>query len=289
MSRSPSARRLLAGALTVALAGSVLTTATATSAQADDGPRTVHVKITKYSNVKMPDVIRPGVHRFVVTSTRDGGLHILKPRPGYTKREAVRDANNMFENPKVMRRFERNTTFVGGVWTEPGETAVAWMRIPRGRYWALDAAPNKLLARKVVTLSSAGEQLSGALPGNATVRAVDHVSWAGLPKQIPASGVLRFRNGSDANHFLGLSKLKRGKTMADFEEWVEQAKQGNETEPPVNFSAGFETGVIDPERAMSLRYQLPPGKYVMVCWWPDAAMGGAPHVFLDMYRGITLR
>lgn len=289
MSTTSSPRRLAAGAITMALAGSLLTTATTVTAQAADGPRTVHVKVTKYHNVKMPNVVRPGVHRFEVTSTREGGLHILRPRPGYTKREAVRDANMMFERPKVLRRFERNTTFVGGVWTQPGDPAVAWMRIPRGRYWAVDVSPSKLLARKVVTFRSAGERLTGRLPGDATIRAVGHASWAALPKQIPAEGVIRFRNPSHANHFLGLTKLKAGKTMADFEEWVEQAKQGNETEPPVDFSAGLETGVVDPDRAMSLRYDLPPGKYVMVCWWPDAEMGNMPHVFMGMYRGITLR
>lgn len=289
MSRSPSARRLLAGALTVALAGSVLTTATATSARADDGPRTVHVKITKYHNVKMPDVIRPGVHRFVIRSTRDAGFQIIRPKAGYTKAEGTRDANIMFENPRAMRRFERNTVLIGGTDSRPGEPGVAWMRLPQGRFWALDTYAQKTLARKVRSFRAAGEPFAGSLPGDATIRAVDHVSWAALPKRIPASGMLRFRNASDAVHVLGMAKLKRGKTMADFEEWVEQLKQGNETPPPVNFDVGTGSGVIDPDRTQSFRYDLPPGQYVMVCWWPDAEMDLTPHFLLGMYRGVTLR
>lgn len=284
-----SPRRLLAGALSVALAGSFLTTATATSARADDGPRTVHVKITKYNNVKMPDVIRPGVHRFVISSTRQAGFQIIRPLAGYTVREGTRDANVMFEDAKAMRRFERNTVLIGGAESEPGEPGVAWMRLPEGRYWAVDTNARKTLARKVHSFRAAGTPFTGELPGDVTVRAVDHVGWAALPKRIPTKGLLRFRNASDAVHVLGLVKLKRGKTMADFEEWVEQLKQGNETPPPVNFDIGTASGVIDPDRTQSVRYDLPAGQYVMVCWWPDADMDLTPHFFMGMYRGVTLR
>lgn len=289
MSRPSSPRRLMAGALSVALAGSFLTAATATSARADDGPRTVHVKITKYHNVKMPDVIRPGVHRFVVRSTRDAGFQVIRPRAGYTKREGMRDANIMFENAKAMRRFERNTVLIGGAESGPGEPGVAWMRLAEGRYWALDTNAHKTLARKVTTFRAVGTPFGGELPGDATIRAVDHVDWAALPKRIPTKGLLRFRNASDAVHVLGLTKLKDGKTMADFEEWVEQLKQGNETPPPVNFGIGTSSGVIDPDRTQSFRYDLPPGQYVLVCWWPDAEMGLMPHFLMGMYRGVTVR
>lgn len=289
MSRSPSPRRVLASALTVALAGSLVTTATATSAQAHNGSRTVHVKITKYHNVKMPDVIRPGVHRFVIRSTRDAGLQIIRPRAGYTKREAARDIAIMFDNPRAMRRFERRTVLIGGAESRAGEASVAWMRLVQGRYWALDTHPRKTLARKIQTFRATGQEITGRLPRTATVRAVNHVDWAARPQRIPSSGLLRFRNASDAVHVLALVKLKRGKTMADFDEWVEQLKQGNETPPPVNFDIGTGSGVIDPGRTQSFRYDLPPGRYVMVCWWPDADMGMLPHFMMGMYRGITLR
>lgn len=289
MNSSSSPRRPLAGALTAVLVGTLLTTATAGTAQADDGPRTVHVKITKYHNVKMPDVIRPGVHRFVVTSTRDAGFQIIRPRAGYTKREGARDANIMFENAKAMRRFERNTVLIGGNESRAGEKSVAWMRLPEGRYWALDTHGGKTLARKVHSFRASGVPFTGELPGDATIRAVHHVHWAALPKRIPSQGLLKFRNASDAVHVLGMAKLKDGKTVADFEEWVEQLKQGNETPPPVNFGIGTASGVIDPDRTQSFRYDLPPGRYVMICWWPDAEMGLMPHFFMGMYRGVTLR
>jgi hypothetical protein len=46
--------------------------------------------------------------------------------------------------------------------------------------------------------------------------------------------------------------------------------------------------VISGGKSMTLKYRLPAGRYVMVCFWPDADMGGTPHAFLGMYRGLKV-
>lgn len=290
MSLVSRVRRTGTAALSGAVAASALVVATTGTTQAaQDEASTIRVRITKYHNVKMPDVMRPGVHRFVVRSTKAAGFQIVRPHAGYTKREAMRDVRVMFERPRVLKRFERNTELIAGVSSRPGEPGIMWARVPRGSYWALDTNPSRLPARKVDTFRVAGERLHGVLPGRATLRAVNEVDWAQRPKAIPGSGRLVFRNNSTDNHFLGIAKLSKGKTIADFEEWVEQLMQGNETRPPVRFDVGLDTGVVGPGRAMSLKYDLPPGKYVMVCWWPDADMDNMPHVLMGMYRGLTVR
>ena len=38
-----------------------------------------------------------------------------------------------------------------------------------------------------------------------------------------------------------------------------------------------------------MNYRLPRGNYVLVCFWPDASMGGMPHAFMGMYRGIKVK
>lgn len=286
-----TSRRLAAGALSLALAGSFLTAATATTAQASSAAPapTTRVWVTKYHNIEMPDRLRPGVHRFVVRTSRNAGLQFIRPRQGYTKREALRDAGQMFDDVKVLRRFERNTVLMGGVNARKGEPGVMWTRLPRGRYWVLDINDNRPKVRKIHDLRVAGERHRGLLPGTATIRSVGEAVWAARPKAINNRGVLRYRNDSTDNHFVELAKLAPGKTAADFEEWVEQLMQGNETQPPIDFSAATSSGIIAPGKAMSMRYDLPPGKYMVLCWWPDSDMGGAPHVFMGMYRGITLR
>lgn len=46
--------------------------------------------------------------------------------------------------------------------------------------------------------------------------------------------------------------------------------------------------MVSPGKSMTMRYSLPPGNYVMICFWPDADMGGMPHAFMGMYRGIRI-
>ena len=40
---------------------------------------------------------------------------------------------------------------------------------------------------------------------------------------------------------------------------------------------------------MTADYKLPKGNYVMLCFWPDATMGGMPHAFMGMIREIKLK
>lgn len=283
-------RRLAAGLLSLALAGSFLTTATAGTAQASSATApTTRVWVTKYHNIEMPARIRPGVHRFVVRTSRQAGFQVIRPRQGYTKREALRDAGRMFENVTALRRFERNTVLMGGVNARKGEPGVMWTRLPRGHYWVLDVNDEQPKARKIHDLRVAGERIHGMLPSTDTIRSVGEAKWAARPKAINNRGILKYRNDSTDNHFIELVRLQPGKTEADFKEWVEQLMQGNETPPPVDFSATTGSGIIAPGKAMSMRYDLPAGKYMLLCWWPDSDMDAMPHVFMGMYRDITLR
>lgn len=289
MAHSPTLRRLASGALSGALAATVLTVVTAPAASAAEAP-TTHVRITKFHNVKMPTRLRPGVHRFAVSSTRQAGFQIIRPHAGYTKREITHDVRVGFEgDTRAFKRFERMTDLVGGVNTRRGEPGAMWARLHRGTYWMVDTSADRFLARKILTVQVSGARLTGVLPGRVTLRAINEVDWAKRPAAIPRSGRVVLRNNSEDNHFFGIARLKDGKTMADFERWVEQAMAGNETAGPLNWDVGVDSGVVGPGDAMSLRYSLPPGRYVMVCWWPDVDMDFMPHVFMGMYRGLRVR
>lgn len=52
---------------------------------------------------------------------------------------------------------------------------------------------------------------------------------------------------------------------------------------------GLDTGVVSPGHRMALEYQLPKGHHVLTCFWPDAEMGGMPHMFMGMYRALDVR
>jgi hypothetical protein len=243
--------------------------------------------------VHMPTQLRPGVHRFVVRSVKSSAFQLLRPHRGYTKREAVRDVTRGLiteqSNVRALRRFERNTELLGGVSSAPGTPGVMWARLHAGRYWAVDTNLMKLGPRKLHTVDVRGHRVAGALPAGPTLRAIHETQWAPKPASIPARGVLRFVNDSTDNHFIAMGKLLPGKTVDDFAAWVKAVQGGAQTPPPLDMSSpGLDSGALSPGHAMAMRYHVPPGDYVLTCFWPDADMGGLPHAFMGMYRGITV-
>jgi hypothetical protein len=165
-----------------------------------------------------------------------------------------------------------------------------WAHLSRGAYWALDIDPTVTRAANIKTFRVAGApQTSTAPRARTVVRATGESRWAPTPTTIRRRGVLSFRNDSTDNHFVALVKLPPGRTVADFDAWVDAVNSGTDPGDPPLGVAGFSSGVVAPGRAMSMRYSAPAGDYVLACWWQDADTGATPHVFLGMYRGVTLR
>jgi hypothetical protein len=253
--------------------------------------QSVDVTVRTDRTIAMPSRLRPGATRFVVTSSRPSGFQLARPAAGYTKREAARDINAAFNNNnmRALRRFENNMTLVGGISSTPGSSAHMWARLSRGTYWALDTMPRVLRAAKIRTFKVAGRSVAGRLPGQ-TIAATGTAKFADTPKRITKKGIIRFVNRSDVPHFISIAKLAKGKTMADFREYMEAAAQGGEPQgpPPVNFRVSVDSGVISGGERMSFRYDLPRGRYVMTCWWPMSDMDGMPHAVMGMYRGLRV-
>jgi hypothetical protein len=279
------------------IAAGALTTATVSAADAATAPPTIKVFITKTRAVRMTTHMHPGVHRFVIRSGKGSSFQLLKARPGYTKRELSRDVNaslntNDSGDMKALKRFERNVTLYGGAPSRPGDRGVLFADLPAGTYWAADTNARVQKAGKILTVRVGGGRVAGTMPRAKTVRAVNEATWSKRPRTIARSGLLGFRNDSTDNHFLSMARLLPGKTVRDFGKWVDAVKNNdpNAGPPPVDESAPMiDTGVISPGRSMTMRYHVPAGHYVMVCFWPDAEMGGMPHVFMGMYRGITVK
>jgi hypothetical protein len=289
VSRPTTLRRLGAGALSLCLTGTVLSAVTAAEAQ-ETVNRTVHVRIDANRQISMPDVLRPGVHRFVVRSAKTSSFQIVKPRAGYTKREVSRDVAAMFGDPKVLKRFERNVRLMGGIPSRHGEPGIMWARLHGGHYWVVDTNDSTMTPADITDLRVRGRSIGGRLGGDATLRAINEVDFAKRPSSIARAGRLQLRNDSADNHFWEIAKLQPGKTVKDFRAWINGAMNGEQAPPPLDEKArSIDSGLLSPGEAMSLRYRLTPGRYVLVCWWPDADMDNMPHAFMGMYRGLRVR
>ena len=289
-----SVQRIAAlGVSVMVLAAGVLTGGTAgaagQAAARETAAGTVSVSITAAHNVTMPTTIQPGVNQFrVTTEAKSSGFQLVQFAAGYTLDQAIADIDAGLEKGKVkaLKRFEANATLLGGVNVLSGKIGKLTVNLPAGSYYAADIERNRPSAFTAFTV--AGADTGAAMPAGSTVKAVESASWAKGPKTISHKGMLTFKNYSDQNHFVALLKLNKGQTVKDFGAWVDAAMEGEEGPPPVNFRVGFDGGVVSPGHTVAMNYKLPKGNYVLVCFWPDASMGGMPHVFMGMYRGITL-
>lgn len=272
------------------IAAGAVTTATATAADAASNPPTIKVWVTKHRMVHMTTQMHPGVHRFAVRSAKESGFQLAQLAPGYTKREVARDVNlglNAQDKPnlKALKRFERNVTLLGGVYSAKGTRGILYVDLPRGDYIALDTNLRQEDARHMLSFHVGGRRVAGSLPQAKTIRAIKATSWAPRPKVIPAKGLMKFTNDSSDNHFIDIGKLAKGKTMKDFRAWMKDQSGP----PPIDMSAGFiDSGVLSPGKTMVMNYAGRPGNWVLLCWWPDADMGGMPHAMMGMFRGIRL-
>ena len=274
----------LAGGL-VLLAGG-LTGGTAHADLGSTGSGLVAVSITAAHNVVMPTTIQPGVNTFrITTEAKSSGFQLLQLAAGYTLDDAIADIDDGLEKGKVkaLKRFEANTTLLGGVNLTTGKIGKVAVDLEPGSYYAADIERNRPSAFTAFTV--AGADTGAAMPSGPTIRAVASTKWAKNPKSIPRRGMLTFENFSDSNHFVGLVKLNPGKSVTDFGDWI----QSEDGPPPINFATGFDSNVVGPGQTAAMNYRLPKGNYVLVCFWPDASMGGMPHAFMGMYRGITVK
>ncbi|HET6627598.1 MAG TPA: hypothetical protein VFG63_14500, partial [Nocardioidaceae bacterium] len=259
-------------------------TASAAPAAGDGAGAAVAVFVARGHAVTIDQTLRPGMHKFVVRSLDDASFQLARPAPGYTKAEAARDINLGLNMGRIraLKRFERNIDLVGGVSSTADQAGVMWARLSAGTYWAVDTNTRTTRVRHLRTVQVAGPRVAGQAHPTAVIRAINETDWAPRPRQISHRGRLEFRNNSADNHFIILARLADGKTMADFKAWIDG---GAQTPPPIDErAAGLDTGVVSPGMRMTLRYNLPRGRYVMLCFWPDADMGGMPHVFMGMYR-----
>ena len=289
-----STRVRLAVAAAAGVAASATLVAPTTQAAQGVRPPTIYVHITAGHTVRMVDAMHPGVHRFKISSAKPAGFQLVMPRSGYTKRMAVHDIkvglatqdNSSPQALRAIRRFERNVTLLGGISSAPGHRGNIWVDLSGGHYWAVDTMPAVPRVSDFHDFSVGGRRVAGTMPnGGPVLRAIKEATWAPAPRGIPASGIATFSNQSKDNHFIATGQLAKGKTFKDFVSWIK-----NPSGPPPfdQNNPGLNTGALSPGHSFAFAYDLTPGRYVMLCFWPDAEHGGMPHAFMGMYRQLNV-
>ena len=175
--------------------------------------------------------------------------------------------------------------------TEPGDSNVAYVDLDAGDYAvicfipAADGQPH--LAKGMVagfTVAAAGADARATAPApDATIRLKDFSF--DLPDTLAAGRhTLLVVNDGPQPHELVLFRLDDGRTSDDFMGWVQAGFKGA---PPAQGEGG--TVGLEPGTSNTIVRELKPGRYVLLCFVPNSAGQGEPHVMLGMRREIVVR
>ena len=282
-------RRVVAVVCATALASSPVLLAP-TTAGASGGATTsaraamphITAKVTKRGiNVKGTAGLRAG--RVHLTVKGPATVEFVTFDAGYTSDDFVSDVNKCAEkcNVKALRRAIENTTIIGG--TSGGDATVVFPKAGSyapfsigergatvGRSFDVGGPPRKSKAPRV----------------DGSIIAKKGLSWGGA-STLPADGRFEFKNRGNAGvpHFVEMQQVVEG-TTAD--EVLESFQAGPAGPPPPFLEGHLITGSLSPGLSMTADYDLPPGHYAVMCFFPDPDMKGMPHAFMGMIRIIEL-
>jgi hypothetical protein len=243
----------------------------------------ITAKVTKQGIVvRGADGLRAG--RVHLTVKGPATVEFVTFEPGYTGADFVSDVNKCApENcdVKALKRALARTTIIGGVTAGTGTIvfpkAGSYTPFTIGERGAVVGAPFRV----------GGPRRASAVPRvDGKIISKKGLSWGGA-STLPAEGRFMFKNRRDSGvpHFVQLQQVTEG-TTAD--QVIDALLAGEDGPPPPFLEAGLVTGSLSPGHSMTVDYDLPPGHYAVMCFFPDPKMKGMPHAYMGMVRIIHL-
>jgi hypothetical protein len=284
--RSRSTRTIAAGAAATLAAVTALVVA-ASPADAAVAP-TVTVKMSDSaitfsgggsSTAHGATHLRPGRYKFHVVSK--GGAHALQLvrfRNGYTPEQAQSDFNGAFSGDvAAVQRIDNGVVFLGGASANDKRAGDMAVTLSKGPLMALDQN-----GQAAAFLTVSGARRAGTVAHHGTYTAFTY-GW-GTTRHLPASGMVRFANQADQPHFLVLQRVKDGTTNKQVRKFINGGMRGN---PSWALKANADSGVVSAGKSQLFSYDLPAGKYLIACFWPDY-FSGMPHFAMGMWKLVRL-
>jgi hypothetical protein len=254
------------------------------SAPADpvpSGATVVTVTMTAHSMRLSTDSIRAGntVFKAVSGDGKDHELQIVRLHRGYSPQQFGADVGKAFGgDAAAVRRVDSRVTFRGGAETHerPG-----YMSVPLNAhtFYLLDIDGNSV--RK---LTVTGKFQQRPRPGGHQMIAAYSYGF-GVDGALPHRGWIHERNTADQPHFFVFNQVKAGTTAPEVRRYFKSGAQGA---PSFALRANISSGVISPNTGQKFYMDLPAGRYLVACFWPDAQTG-MPHALMGMWKLITLK
>ena len=253
------------------------------AAEASSRVPTVTVTMTDKSvTLSGGTTLHAGRVRFkVVSPSGDHALQILKlVKRGYTAMAAGKDIDAAFSgNLAAIKRVDTDIRWLGGADAAAGHPGQFAETLYAGKYYFID---QNSTARTVVTVVGSPPDRAW-IANNSTISMREH-SFS-TTSSIPHTGWTLLRDVADEPHFLVLQHVKSSTTAGDVKSYV-----ASKSENPPSWALPEQTnsGVISPQTQIEFHYNLPAGKYLLACFWPDDT-SGMPHFYMGMWKLVTLK
>lgn len=248
----------------------------ATSKTAEAAIQSITIKVAKQAiTVRGAKGLRAG--RVKVEVKGADVAEIVMFDRGYDGRDFQKDlrAANAKGDIKALKHLLANTTILGGFESGGSGTVV----LPKAGEYSVFSFASRALGQ-----FRAGSAKNAPTPDtDGKVIAKTGPKWAGS-STLPAKGRFMFKNKDrTVPHFVILRQVPEGTTTDQVLAFL-QTEEG----PPPYLEGFLITASLSPGRSMTVDYDLPPGQYVVECFFPDPKMHGMPHALMGMLRMIHL-
>jgi hypothetical protein len=299
--------------LVLAASGAMVAAAAGPAVASEEGPsgapngeiqQTVHLVGNGHAVRSSAAWVYSGSIHFAVSTTdpqtQNGGgsaVSLFRLKAGKDLDDVTRSLHEEFsQNPSTAAKGTRDilaTAIVRGLAdVVPGHPETVTEFLSPGTYWLMDLAnlppsgPPQFTRLAVKPAIRHIEQDSD-LRSQVTVSTVDE-HFQPSTTNWPHAGTYTFTNNADVIHFMQLQPVKPGTTDRDVQRFFDSILSGKNNVPPP-FIPGPTGGndVVSPGFSLQLTYNLPAGRYVLLCFVADEQTG-IPHAFMGMHKVIVL-
>lgn len=252
------------------------------------------------------DKVEAGTVCFAVSTRNPGSpggmggssVEMFQLNNGVTMARALSDFVNDFGSTfpteaKGTRGLLRDVTFHGLADVTAGHPETVTENLRPGTYYVWDAVQT-FMSRTwppvldTLTVTKGGQ--GGSLHAPMLVRATSADRFI-APTTWPHEGAYLFHNVSDEFHIMDIVPVAPGTTDKQLQALfnADSSKLPQDLRTPL-FVTGPSGGndAVAAGNTIRVTYNLPPGRYVLICWVPDDEKG-MPHGYMGMHQVITLR
>lgn len=221
------------------------------------------------------------IHFHVVSLGGDHSLLVVHVNKGYSMQQAQQDFQNFGQTKQATQALYTGLTWRGGPEaTDPKHPGDGVIALGAASYVFGDFGDGQGQTQVNVT-GKAPSQPQQSYAGTATAYVYGWVT----SRHLPAKGWVKFQNNSDQPHVMELQHVKSSTTDAEVRKFI---ASGQQRQPPFALKESYGTAPMSGSHVQLVHLNLPPGKYLLLCFMPDYFNYQMPHFAMGMWKLVTV-